>query len=152
MQLEPNTPASPHRRTYILGFIAILAPPIAAKAGYASGYLELPFEVAALLTLAARLGLIVLTVWYSLKLGLGRIKSTLLGLATQLMCMAWVVPIYLIFRKPEAPASSESGEGRPGRSKSRPKQAGADGDVPREEPGITDQQHVGPLPSFDPPA
>lgn len=88
-----------NKKAYIVWFIVLIAPAIISKiAGYA-GYPLLTEEEAMVITVIAKIGFIVLTIWYALKIKIKAIWATLLGLSTLLPLMSWVSLIILLTRK-----------------------------------------------------
>jgi len=149
---QDKEPHSPHRLTFILGFVLLLGPPIIAKAGHASGSFELPYDLALVLTLFVKVGLIVLTTWYSRKLRLGWVSSVLLGLATLLMCMAWLIPIYLIQRRPE-PQPNATHPRAPSQSVSeKAEQRDLSPNEPRDDLAPTEPEAEPTVPPAEPPS
>src|SRR3989344_6088466 len=87
------------RKTYIIWFLILVLPPILLRLGTASGNIALSEDFAALLTIITKVGVIILTIWYGLKIGIKNVWAWVLGFATLLPLMVWISAAILLTRK-----------------------------------------------------
>lgn len=78
------------RKTYITWLLILVLPPILLRLGTASGNIALSEDLAALLTIVTKVGAIILTIWYGLKVGIKDVWVWVLGFATLLPLMVWI--------------------------------------------------------------
>lgn len=95
-----NLDTSKPKTRYIIGFLVVIGLPLMANVGNTTGDLAISVRVAEVLTLAGKLGLIAITIWYALKVRMKKHWAWVLGLSTLLPLMAWVSFIILLTRKP----------------------------------------------------
>ncbi len=91
------------RKIYIKWFLVLILPPILFRLGG----VELFEELAVLLTIITKFGLIILTIWYGLKVGIKNIWAFVLGLSTLIPLMPWISMIILLTRKVKTPAKEK---------------------------------------------
>lgn len=102
------------RKTYITWFLILVLPPILLRLGTASGNIALSEDFAALLTIITKVGVIILTIWYGLKIGIKNVWAWVLGFATLLPLMVWISAAILLTRKTGSQTTSlKTSEGRP---------------------------------------
>lgn len=102
------------RKTYITWFLILVLPPILLRLGTASGNIALSEDFAALLTIITKVGVIILTIWYGLKVGIKNIWAWVLGFATLLPLMVWISAAILLTRKTGSQTTSlKTSGGRP---------------------------------------
>jgi len=103
-----------HKKIYIIWFLILVLPPILARVGVESRNLALSEDLAALLTIISKVGVIILTIWYGLKVGIKLVWAWVLGFATLLPLMVWISAVILLTRKvgDKSPPLKTSG-GRP---------------------------------------
>jgi len=102
------------RKTYITWFLILILPPILLRLGTASGNIALSEDFAALLTIITKVGAIILTIWYGLKVGIKNVWAWVLGFATLLPLMVWISAAILLTRKTGSQATPlKTSEGRP---------------------------------------
>ncbi len=102
------------RKTYITWFLILVLPPILLRLGTASGNIALSEDFAALLSIITKVGVIILTIWYGLKIEIKNIWSWVLGFATLLPFMVWISAVILLTRKTGSQTTSlKTSEGRP---------------------------------------
>ncbi len=102
------------RKIYITWFLILVLPPILLRLGTASGNIALSEDLAALLTIVTKVGVIILTIWYGLKVGIKNVWAWVLGFATLLPLMVWISAAILLTRKTGDQTSSlKSSGGRP---------------------------------------
>lgn len=102
------------RKTYITWFLILILPPILLRLGTASGNIALSEDFAAFLTIITKVGAIILTIWYGLKVGIKNIWAWVLGFATLLPLMVWVSAAILLTRKTGSQTTSlKTSDGRP---------------------------------------
>lgn len=87
------------RKTYITWFLILVLPPVLLRLGTASGNIVLSENLAALLTVITKIGFVILTIWYALKVGIKPAWAWLLGFSTLLPLMVWISAIILLTRK-----------------------------------------------------
>jgi len=87
------------RKTYITWFLILVLPPILLRLGTASGNIALSEDFAALLTIITKVGVIILTIWYGLKVEIKNVWAWVLGFATLLPLMVWISAAILLTRK-----------------------------------------------------
>ncbi len=97
-----------HKKTYITWFLILVLPAILIKLATYSGGMTLSEDLAAFLTIISKIGMIIITIRYGLKIGIKTIWVWLLGLSTLLPFMTWISLIILLTRKTEVPEKSES--------------------------------------------
>ena len=96
-----------HKRTYIIWFIVLIAPAIISKIFYYAGYPLFNADEANILTIISKIGLIVLTIWYALKIHFNRHWAILLGISTILPFMTWISLIILLKKSGEKKLDSK---------------------------------------------
>ena len=102
------------RKTYITWFLILVLPPILLRLGTASGNIALSEDFATLLTIITKVGVIILTVWYGLKVGIKNVWAWVLGFATLLPLMVWISAAILLTRKTGSQTTSlKTSRGRP---------------------------------------
>lgn len=102
------------RKTYITWFLILVLPPILLRLGTASGNVALSEDFAAFLTIITKVGVIILTIWYGLKIGIKNVWAWVLGFATLLPLMVWISAAILLTRKTGSQATSlKTSGGRP---------------------------------------
>ena len=105
---------SKERRIYITWFLILVLPPILLRLGTASGNIALSEDFAAFLTIVTKVGAIILTIWYGLKVEIRKVWAWVLGFSTLLPLMVWVSAAILLTRKTGSqPASLKISGGRP---------------------------------------
>jgi len=87
------------RKIYITWFLVLVIPPILSRLGTASGNIALSEDLAAFLTVITKAGIIILTIWYGLKVGIKNVWAWVLGFATLLPLMVWISAVILLTRK-----------------------------------------------------
>ena len=90
---------SKERKTYITWFLILVLPPILLRLGTASGNIALSEDFAAFLTVVTKIGVIILTIWYGLKVEIKNVWAWTLGFVTLLPLMVWVSAAILLTRK-----------------------------------------------------
>lgn len=98
---QQKKPMLNNKKTYITWFIILVLPPILVRLGVMSGNLLLSEDLAQLLTIITKIGLIALTIWYALKLKMSKVVSIVLGLSTLVPFMPWVSLVILLMYKPK---------------------------------------------------
>lgn len=103
-----------HKKIYIIWFLILVLPPILARVGVESGNLAPSEDLAALLTIISKVGVIIVTIWYGSKVGIKPVWAWVLGFATLLPLMVWISAVILLTRKvgDKSPSLKTSG-GRP---------------------------------------
>lgn len=102
------------RKTYITWFLILILPPILLRLGTASGNIALSEDFAAFLTIITKIGAIILTIWYGLKVGIKNVWAWVLGFSTLLPLMVWISAAILLTRKTGGHATSlKTSDGRP---------------------------------------
>lgn len=102
------------RKTYITWFLILVLPPILLRLGTASGNIALSEDFAALLTIITKVVVIILTIWYGLKVGIKNVWAWVLGFATLLPLMVWISAAILLTRKIGSQTTSlKTSGGRP---------------------------------------
>lgn len=102
------------RKTYITWFLILVLPPILLRLGTTSGNIALSEDLAALLTIITKVGVIILTIWYGLKVGIKNVWAWVLGFATLLPLMVWISAAILLTRKTGSQTTSlKTSGGRP---------------------------------------
>lgn len=96
-----------HKKTYITWFLILVLPAILIKLATYSGEMTLSEDLAALLTIISKIGIIIITIWYGLKVGVGNVWAWVLGLITLLPLMTWISLIILLSRKLEGSTKSK---------------------------------------------
>jgi len=66
------------RKIYITWFLVLVIPPILSRLGTASGNIALSEDLAAFLTVITKAGIIILTIWYGLKVGIKNVWASYL--------------------------------------------------------------------------
>ena len=92
-------PMTNNKKTYITWFIILVLPPILVRLATMSGNLLLSEELAQLLTIITKIGLIALTIWYASKLKMKTAIAWVLGLSTLIPLMPWISLIILLKSK-----------------------------------------------------
>lgn len=88
-----------YKKTYITWFVILVLPPILVRLATMSGNLLLSEDLAMLLTIITKIGIIILTIWYALKLKMKTPVSWGLGLSTLIPFMSWVSFVILLNSK-----------------------------------------------------
>jgi hypothetical protein len=84
------------RKVYISWFIILILPPILLRIGNYCGFTFISKDFAALLTIITKLGFIILTIWYGIKIGIKSIWAWILGVTTLLPFAVWISLIILL--------------------------------------------------------
>lgn len=90
-----------YKKTYITWFLVLVLPAILIKLATYSGQMALSVDLAVLLTIITKIALIIITIWYGLKVGMKNIWAWVLGFSTLLPFMTWISLIILLSRKTE---------------------------------------------------
>lgn len=102
------------RKTYITWYLILVLSSILIQLGIVSGNITLSQDLAVFLTIIGKIGIIVLTIWYGLKVGLKNVSAWVLGLATLLPFMIWISAAILLTRKTGTQTISlRTSDGRP---------------------------------------
>lgn len=105
-----------HKKTYITWFLILVLPAILIKLATYSGEMALSEDLAALLTIISKIGMIIITIWYGLKVGIGNVWAWVLGLSTLFPLMTWISLIILLSRKPDGLSKSKQDTNSPKKS------------------------------------
>lgn len=96
-----------YRKTYITWFLILVLPAILIRLATYSGEMALSEDLAVLLTIISKTGMIVITIWYGLKVGIANFWAWALGLSTLLPLMTWISLIILLTRKSDNTTKSK---------------------------------------------
>ena len=87
------------KKIYVLWFFILILFPLVPLFLIFTGHFNMSDESIDILTVLLKIGCIILTIWYGLKLKIKPVWAWLLGLSTLLPFMAWVSFIVLLSRK-----------------------------------------------------
>lgn len=102
-----------HKKTYITWFLILILPAILIRLTIYLGEMALSEDLAALLTIISKIGMMIITIWYGLKVGIGNVWAWVLGLSTLLPFMTWLSLIILLFRKSKGTTEFEKNNKTP---------------------------------------
>lgn len=84
------------KKIYVIWFIILVLPPIIIRLMTESGNLILPEDIAMLLTVITKVGIIIFTILYALTIKIDRLFSFILGFITLLPFGVWISFIILL--------------------------------------------------------
>ena len=85
-----------NRKIYITLFLLLILPAIISKIFFYAGYPLISENTANILSIVTTIGIIILTIWYSLAINIKIWQAILLGAVTLLPIMPWAVFILLL--------------------------------------------------------